>query len=97
MALHSAEVYSTSPCPSRSPFGPWIARIGLNLALDRIRRRTVRDEVDDEILESVAVDDDALAALRAAAKQESKQRNQGNLYSHGGHYRLSGNFPARFL
>lgn len=47
--------------PAR-PFGPWIARIGINRALDRIRRRGTRDEVDDEILETVPVDDDALAA-----------------------------------
>lgn len=45
--------------PAR-PFGPWIARIGVNLALDRIRRRGVRDEVDDEMLETVPVLDDAL-------------------------------------
>ena len=48
--------------PSR-PFPPWLGRIGVNLALDRIRRRAVRDEVDDTVLESIPIDPVALDAV----------------------------------
>lgn len=48
--------------PTR-PFEPWIKRIGVNLALDRIRRRKVRHEVDDAVLETVAVDDHGLESM----------------------------------
>lgn len=47
------------------PFAPWLARIGVNLALDRIRRRTARDEVDDAVLETVAVPAEALDRIDA--------------------------------
>lgn len=50
--------------PTR-PFAPWLARIGVNLALDRIRRQGVRHEVDDAVLETVAVPADALDRVDA--------------------------------